>query len=675
MHQNTDTMNTSKTHEPDTVCNICKETMGVHNPVTSMQTVCCANTDEWYHKLCFKKKAVELEDDFQCPTCSDYADFRDNMLANGIYIPKSRAVALYRSFDDSVEEPPQKKKRIHKEWILEKAFSSKAEADQFLVDENWGYQYSNKSDNGVRINYRCKLVKFRGNQCDAAIALLFDSRSEKIQLFRADSPHTHENIPTAVEKIPIDVQAAIKDLYENNVTKPKAISINLLKKGFEVPPSAKLKTFLKKLNDEKFGADKLDSGTLEKWLKETSNVPDSDIEPFILNYEMIYGNELEFRFIVTSKLLLKLAIDAKNVHTDATYKLIWQNFPVLATGFTDLCRKFHPTVLAVCVTEQKKDFKFIFESTKKGIREIFDADYEPEYLIADAAGAIQNGAKEVWPLIEVIMCWFHMYKNVSDKVPTFLKELGKQSEFLADLQKLQVAKSKEIFNVAVHLFMEKWRQESVDLVNYFETQWVLKNSGWYESFASPMPSTNNALESTNRVIKDEGTMRERLDLSKFRTIIFDIVRNWSMEYTAGLKLVTLNAPEIPLALWTKGYHFAKANSKITSSRRGAAIIYRCAEIEKIDDAIDWNNFDVFKKKSFEFHDTQFIYPINRENWLKSKCDCCDYFKLYICAHIIGIAIRLKIVIAPAEAKSLPIGQKRKRGRPAKAKSALVRQES
>lgn len=70
-----------------------------------------------------------------------------------------------------------------------------------------------------------------------------------------------------------------------------------------------------------------------------------------------------------------------------------------------------------------------------------------------------------------------------------------------------------------------------------------------------------------------------------------------------------------------------------------------------------------------------MYPISRDNWLESKCDCREYFKLYMCAHIIGIAIRFKVVMPPDEAKSLPIGQNRKRGRAAKAKPALFRQES
>lgn len=668
-------MNTSQTHEPAVLCYICKAEMGKFNPVTSLQTICCSG-GEWYHKLCLKKQAFELEDEFQCPACADYDEFRENMQKNGIFIPKSQAVALYRSFETTEPEPATKKKRVHKDWILEKTFSNKAEADQFLIDENWAYYYENKSEAGVRINYRCKNVKFRGTQCAAAVALLFDSRSENIQLFRADAAHTHENNPNAVETIPSDVQAAINDLFENNVTKPKAVSINLVKKGFDVPPPAKLKSYLKKLNDGKYGEEKLNSGSLEKWLQECSPLPDDENEPFIVNYELIYENnsEFDFRFMVTTKLLLQQAIESKNLHADATYKLIWQNFPVLMVGTTDLARKFHPIGVAVCKTEQQKDFNFIFSSTKQAIHNIFEADFEPEYLIADAASAIHNAAKGVWANILVIMCWFHMLKNVSDKVPTFLKQLCKQQEFLADLQKLQVSKSTEIFQIAVQLFMDKWRKESAELVDYFENQWVLKNSGWYEAFSSPMPSTNNALESNNRLIKDEHTVRERMDLGKFRTTSFDMVRTWSMEYSSGLKSVTSDAPEITLAMWTKGYQFAKKNGKITSKRRGNSIIYRSANSDTINDTLDWDDFDTFKKESFDFHDTQFEHPISRANWLKSKCDCSDYFKLYMCAHITGIAIRLKIVTPPVEAKNLPIGQKRKRGRPTKAKSALVTQK-
>ena len=56
---------------------------------------------------------------------------------------------------------------------------------------------------------------------------------------------------------------------------------------------------------------------------------------------------------------------------------------------------------------------------------------------------------------------------------------------------------------------------------------------------------------------------------------------------------------------------------------------------------------------------------------KSKCNCPAFNKNYICKHVVGMAIRLKYCKPAPAAKIVPIGEKRKRGRPAKAKPALL----
>ncbi len=56
---------------------------------------------------------------------------------------------------------------------------------------------------------------------------------------------------------------------------------------------------------------------------------------------------------------------------------------------------------------------------------------------------------------------------------------------------------------------------------------------------------------------------------------------------------------------------------------------------------------------------------------ESRCNCPPFAKDYICKHVVGLCIRLKLVSAPPEAKTVPIGQKRKRGRPSKTKPALM----
>ena len=58
---------------------------------------------------------------------------------------------------------------------------------------------------------------------------------------------------------------------------------------------------------------------------------------------------------------------------------------------------------------------------------------------------------------------------------------------------------------------KKWKNEE-KFLQYFSSQWLNSKNGWFEGLATYVPSTNNALEATNRVIKDEDTLRERLVL-------------------------------------------------------------------------------------------------------------------------------------------------------------------
>jgi uncharacterized Zn finger protein len=57
--------------------------------------------------------------------------------------------------------------------------------------------------------------------------------------------------------------------------------------------------------------------------------------------------------------------------------------------------------------------------------------------------------------------------------------------------------------------------------------------------------------------------------------------------------------------------------------------------------------------------------------MKGICNCPSFFKKYMCKHVVGLAIRSRFCTPPVAAKNIPIGQKRRRGRPSKAKKALL----
>jgi hypothetical protein len=63
--------------------------------------------------------------------------------------------------------------------------------------------------------------------------------------------------------------------------------------------------------------------------------------------------------------------------------------------------------------------------------------------------------------------------------------------------------------------------------------------------------------------------------------------------------------------------------------------------------------------------------MTKDNYNLATCTCDGWLKQKQCKHVLGIALRQKYCEAPAAAKDIPIGEKRKRGRPSKAKKALI----
>ena len=93
-----------------------------------------------------------------------------------------------------------------------------------------------------------------------------------------------------------------------------------------------------------------------------------------------------------------------------------------------------------------------------------------------------------------------------------------------------------------------------------------------------------------------------------------------------------------------------------------------------------NEIQRYKRKQYssftQFKDLQFgmwkvTLPNNALEWKKGFCNCPNFLKEYICKHVIGMAIRLKHCKLPSIAKHVPLGEKRKRGRPRKATQALL----
>jgi hypothetical protein len=310
---------------------------------------------------------------------------------------------------------------------------------------------------------------------------------------------------------------------------------------------------------------------------------------------------------------------------------------------------------------------------------------KPTALIADAADAIKNGFRNVFNhQYNQIMCWSHMKTKVQNRA-CHIDDKNVAEEIINDIEYLHLSNSSIVFKLALTLFFKKWKtnnkqnnQSITNFLNYFDDEWVKSNGGWYEGIQLYTPSTNNALEATNKIIKDDGTFRERHVLSRFLTITSSIINNWSIERDLSSTNVKVFAtePTICLKLWTSSYQWAKTIKNIICIQNDISKQYYipARDLESISQ-VDlnryinkkWTTFNQFKK-SF---DIWCLEMQNDSNWKTSKCNCPAFLKNYICKHIVGMAIRLKYCKPPPAAKTVPTGEKRKRGRPSKAKPALL----
>ena len=121
--------------------------------------------------------------------------------------------------------------------------------------------------------------------------------------------------------------------------------------------------------------------------------------------------------------------------------------------------------------------------------------------MADAAACITIAFEVVFGSIFVrLMCYAHVERACLRR----LNGVDEKDQIVLDLQTIQIAFSQGVFHLLVTLFKQKW-SKFYDFLHYFEEEWVIKNSLWYEgaSFSMSAPSTNNALESTHLVIKNQ----------------------------------------------------------------------------------------------------------------------------------------------------------------------------
>ena len=282
---------------------------------------------------------------------------------------------------------------------------------------------------------------------------------------------------------------------------------------------------------------------------------------------------------------------------------------------------------------------FVFRGLQEGVQKLNLEEMDPDVLIADGAGSIRNAFQDVFGEKTIVMCWAHMHSKVMKKIESMVDKL-EQQDLVDDIETLQLAQNERIFTKASKLFIKKWIKTQPNFIEYFQTEWLTSRKGWHEGVRHLTPSTNNALEATNRVIKAENTLRERLPLSRFKVLAFEIVEKLSKSYERGLRKYN-NKQTISLDLWTSGYQWVKLNKSVLSIEHDNDIEYfiPAGDETKITNAdidvmkkMKWYTFDQYKTRAFNTWSV--TLPMDQSKWLDGICNCPAFFKKFMCKHVL-----------------------------------------
>jgi hypothetical protein len=595
--------------------------------------------------------------------------------------------------DEPLEPPPKRRRGAALNYVLDRRFLSAAHAAAWLEhQDDWTRHMEQPTSEGVKLLLRCKAGKAKaqyGGQCPARACIVYPADSQAASLFIAEGGHVHGELQPR-QGLDDATKDLIRQLWEDGIRKPAAITQAFRTRGIPEPPLPRLRGHLARLRRQLYGPATVSIAALQAWAEGKEELPEELDQPFLAAKELSHELDEEpvVRLFLTTRRLLTNATHADLLSVDATYKLNFHGYPVLMAGVIDSDKKYHPLGVALCITETGDDFAFLCQAIRDSVLLSTGHDFQPRFLLADAAAAITNGAREAFGDFVRLTCWFHAAKKIEGRLRRL--PAATASAIYNAVCLLQLSRGLEEFLAGVELL----RAQYVDgedagiaaFFTYLDEEWLTPQRRlWFEGAGPNRPSTNNALESLNGHLKTGHTLRNRLPILEFLGGLQDrLLPAWSKDRgpDCPTQKTFAQLPTLSTATWSKAYAFAHENRQMLSRREGDQRLYfikATGGADLTEEVLEgrlrrleerswgtWEEYAADRKASWQV-------KLVEADWRLATCDCPVYVKDYVCKHSLGIPIRLRLpgVQVPDAAKTLPLGQRRRRGRPAHARRALL----
>ena len=255
-------------------------------------------------------------------------------------------------------------------------------------------------------------------------------------------------------------------------------------------------------------------------------VPPDPKTPYLMKTEVITAEEspdgkLTWNLLLSSSHLIEEFLkdgQEELICMDHTHSLCVENCPVMFVGRVSRAGHFCPFGIVIGNKEAASNSKFVLE----WIRD--NCSVPPVAVIADGAAAFTAALREIFPDTLRLMCFFHVMKNVKDKLSAVDTRIA--SSLTRDIRDLAAFSiDEDTNNLLLRLFKEKWTKLPDDMaaetkmkieefINYFFATWVNDSARrkWFQGASPCHAYTNNSLEGSNSIIKRDFTIREKLSL-------------------------------------------------------------------------------------------------------------------------------------------------------------------
>lgn len=202
--------------------------------------------------------------------------------------------------------------------------------------------------------------------------------------------HDHSKMKLKKNVFPEAMKEEIFTLNTTFAMKPRFI-FKQLKRTYEnvpLPTVAQIRRIIQEQRSIRI-PETVTYSQLYDWCEGEKEIPDDIDKAFVLDHFHDSEND-SFAFVVSTRRLLRNCVGRKNICADGTYKLLWQNFPIIVVGFLDCANHFHVSALCLTARERTTEYEFVFEAMQNVAKKLEDADLCPDVVISDAAPSIRN---------------------------------------------------------------------------------------------------------------------------------------------------------------------------------------------------------------------------------------------------------------------------------------------